>query len=98
MSAAHVSTACCTGETCAAHHDRLLTVDVDPDALLALLEIAVTWHELDYSTTDVLGPTAWLTFAQTHTWTHADRAARAFSVAVDIVGRAAAGPPPAVAV
>jgi len=38
------------------HHDRLLAVDTDADALLELLEIAVTWHELDYSDAEVAGP------------------------------------------
>jgi hypothetical protein len=73
------------------HHDRLLTVDVDIDELLALLELAVTWHELDYSESAVMGPAEWLTFAQTHDWTDPERAERAFSMALDIVGRAAVG-------
>lgn len=76
------------------HHDRLLTVDVDVDELLALLEMAVTWHELDYSDCDVVGPAAWLTFAENHRWTHPERAERAFSLAVDIVGRGTSGAPP----
>ena len=68
MTAAHARTPRC--HTCsasaaqAAHHDRLLLVDVDPDELLALLEMAVTWDELDYSTFDVLGPTEWPSFAE----------------------------------
>ena len=39
---------CPTGPT-RAHHDRLLTIDTDEDALLELMDLAVTWHELDYS-------------------------------------------------
>lgn len=78
-----------------AHHDRLLAVDTDPDALLALVELAVTWHELDYSTEPVVGPREWLTFADRHDWTFPDRAAWAFALAVDIVGRGAVGAPPA---
>lgn len=77
-----------------AHHDRLLAVDTDPDALLGLIELAVTWHELDYSTEPVVGPRAWLTFADRHDWTSPDRAAWAFALAVDIVGRRAVGAPP----
>lgn len=98
MTAAHVRTLCCrecpAAAEHAAHHDRLLTVDVDPDELLALLEMAVTWHELDYSEHPVVGPAAWLTFAQTHRWTHPERAERAFSLAVDIVGRRSTGSDP----
>ncbi|NMI01326.1 hypothetical protein [Pseudonocardia acidicola] len=89
----------CRGECPAAarypaHHDRLLTIDTDLEELLALLELAVTWHELDYSDTPVLGPDAWFRFAELHSWTFPERAERAFSLALDIVGRGAAGPPP----
>lgn len=76
------------------HHDRLLTVDTDPAALLDLLEIAVTWHELDYSESDLVGPADWLTFAETHTWRCPDQARRALSLAVDIVGRHSVGSAP----
>lgn len=70
------------------HHDRLLRVDVDPEELLALLELAVTWHELDYSAEPVVGPAGWADFAARHTWRDPERAERAFSLALDIVGRA----------
>jgi hypothetical protein len=78
----------------AEHHDRLLTLDTDLDTLLELFEIAVTWHELDYSNADVIGPSDWLTFADTHTWRFPDRAARALSLAVDIAARRPDGPDP----
>lgn len=94
MTAAHVRTLCsrdCSaGAEHAAHHDALLSVDVDAEAMLALLEMAVTWHELDYSECGVLGPAAWLTFAQAHRWADPERAERVFSLAVDIVGRGTA--------
>ncbi|MHA6796229.1 hypothetical protein ACVGVM_22355 [Pseudonocardia bannensis] len=76
------------------HHDRLLSVDTDIDAMLALVELAVTWHELDYSESPVVGPAEWLRFADNHDWTYPDRAERVFSLAVDIVGRRAVGLPP----
>jgi hypothetical protein len=81
------------------HHDRLLSIDVDMDELLALLEMAVTWYELDYSGSPVIGPAEWATFAERHDWTHPERAERAFSMAVDIVARSAenAAPPPPLA-
>ena len=96
MTAAHARTTCCcdcaaTAEL-VAHHHRLLLVDVNVDELLALMEMALTWHELDYSSCDVLGPQHWLTFAQRHSWTHPERAESAFSLAVDIVGRSSVGP------
>lgn len=98
MTAARASTTCCracpTAARHAAHHDRLRSVDIDPDELLALFELAVTWHELDYSESSVIGPAGWLTFADSHEWIHPERAAWAFSLAVDIVGRRVAGPPP----
>lgn len=103
MTAAHVRTACCrdcpAATTHAAHHDRLLLVDVDVDELLALIEMAVTWHELEYSDQQVIGPVAWQTFAQTHSWTDPERAERAFSMALDIVGRTLVEPatPPTLA-
>jgi hypothetical protein len=77
-----------------AHHDRLLTVDTNIDVLLELLEIAVTWYELDYSAASVVGPENWSSFADEHTWTVPTRAHRAFSLAVDIAGRRAVGMPP----
>jgi hypothetical protein len=92
MTAAHARTSCCR-DRAAAHHDRLLQVDVDVDALLGLLEMAVTWHELDYSHCAVVGPAAWPTFVEDHQWTHRERAEQAFGLAVDIVGRGVAGPP-----
>ncbi|MCE3552694.1 hypothetical protein LWC33_14655 [Pseudonocardia sp. RS11V-5] len=86
----------CRGECTAAvlrdSHDRLLEVDTDPDALLELIETAVTWHELDYSGCAVVGPQEWLTFADRHRWVHPERAAWAFALAVDIVGRGSVRP------
>ncbi len=62
--------------------------------MLALLEMAVTWHELDYSDSPVIGPAGWSTFAENHQWAHPERAERVFSLAVDIVGRAILYPLP----
>ncbi|GAA1840292.1 hypothetical protein GCM10009836_19510 [Pseudonocardia ailaonensis] len=91
--------AACRGECGAVlhrdHHDRLLAVDTDPDALLELFELAVTWTELDYSDEPVLGPREWMTFAENHRWLFPERAAWAFALAVDVVGRRRVGPPPA---
>jgi len=69
------------------HHDRLLTVEFDIDELLELIELAVTWGELDYSDAGVVPPNQWLDFAACHEWRNPDRAARIFSVATDIALR-----------
>ena len=74
------------------HHARLLAVDTDVDALLDLLEMAVTWRELDWSEAPVIGPRDWPAFAAAHRWRDPARAARVFSLAADIVGRDVAGP------
>jgi hypothetical protein len=96
MTAAHAQPLHCPGCAAtpeqAAHHDRLLRIDVDPGQLLALFEMAVTWYELDYSRCDVLSPTDWAGFAERHSWAHPERAEAAFSLALDIVGRSAGAP------
>lgn len=95
MTAAHASlhlVTCreaCPGGPSRPHHDRLLAVDTDHDVLLELVELAVTWHELDYSRAAVVPPAQWATFAQCHRWSHPDRAEQAFLLATDIVRRGA---------
>ncbi len=69
------------------HHDRLLTVECDIDELLELVELAVTWDELDYSGAAVVPPGQWLEFAACHEWQDPERAARIFSVVTDIALR-----------
>ncbi len=74
-----------------AHHDQLLAVDSDPDAVLDLFELAITWSELDYTGAEVLPPESWLDFAAEHHWRRPDRAARIFALASDVALR---GPRP----
>lgn len=79
----------------AAHHDRLLEVDRDPEAVLDLMELAVTWGELDYSDVDVIGPSHWLEFGARHSWRDPGKAMRAFELADDIArARTLNGAPP----
>jgi hypothetical protein len=66
------------------HHDRLLSLLEEPDEMLALFELAVTWGELDYSGECVVPPACWGSFAEAHEWSDADRASRAFALAADI--------------
>jgi hypothetical protein len=70
-----------------AHHDRLLAVETDPDAVLDLFELAVTWSELDYTGADVLPPETWLDFADEHRWRCPDRVTRMFALASDVALR-----------
>ena len=70
-----------------AHHDLLVRAPTDVAAALELVELAVTWHELDYSQEDVIPPPDWLDFAADHHWDDPDRAERLFLAAVDIAQR-----------
>jgi hypothetical protein len=79
---------CGFGGRLAAHHDRLLQVGTDPVALLDLFELAVTWHELDYSTSEVVPPALWLEFCAQHAWPDPGTAMRAFELATDVAVRA----------
>jgi hypothetical protein len=66
------------------HHDQLLRVLSDTDSMLDLIELAVTWAELDYSRHAVIPPDHWVEFAQAHSWIDGDRAERALSLATDV--------------
>ena len=66
------------------HHDQLLTVLQDPDQLLELMELAVTWGELDYSETPLIPPNRWLEFVDSHIWADGDKAERVMILAMDI--------------
>jgi hypothetical protein len=67
------------------HHARLRTLENDPDALLEFLELAITWHELEYSNATHIPPDRWMAFADSHCWVHPARAQRIFSLATDVV-------------
>jgi hypothetical protein len=71
-----------------AHHDRLLAVETDPDAVVELFETAVTWAELEYPEDSTIPPGRWVEFAETHRWQDPDRALRIFLLASDIALRA----------
>lgn len=74
-----------------AHHDRLTAVETDPDELVELLELAVTWGELDYSASEVVPPDRWLVLAENHRWIDPARMGRLFSLAADIALRSPRG-------
>jgi hypothetical protein len=70
------------------HHDRLLTVDHDLDALIELFELAVTWGELDYSGQRLVEPARWSAFMSAHRWQSRIRAQQIFELAGDVALRA----------
>ncbi|MGH8961965.1 MAG: hypothetical protein ACRDWT_12395, partial [Jatrophihabitantaceae bacterium] len=57
--------ACADYRSANAHHDRLLAVEHDLDALVDLFDLAVTWGELDYSGQRLIGPVRWPDFVST---------------------------------
>ncbi|MCF7550412.1 hypothetical protein [Pseudonocardia sp. WMMC193] len=75
-----------------AHHDRLLAVETDPDAVVELFETAVTWAELEYPAESTIPPAQWVEFAEKHRWQDPDRALRIFLLAADIARRGARTP------
>ena len=79
-----------------AHHDRLLAVESDPDAMLELFDLAVTWHELEYDADEMIAPARWPEFAERHRWQDPARVERIFALATDIAMRAVPAVHPAV--
>lgn len=66
------------------HHARLRTLENDQDALLEFLELAITWHELEYSRAALIPPDQWMAFVESHRWTSPARVERIFSLATDV--------------
>jgi len=79
---------CHFGGPLKAHHDQLLRVDRDPDQAFELLELALTWDELDYDAEHLIEPAAWDHFLESHRWRDRARAVRVFSLADSIMMRA----------
>lgn len=86
---------CCTSyrHSHPEHHDRLLQVETDGIyGATELMELAVTWEELDYSDLPVIAPDHWPDFVDAHPW-H-DRQAVAKLVELALAGRRARPPRP----
>jgi hypothetical protein len=75
---------CAFGGVTERHHTRLMAIEYDQDAFLELMELAVTWPELEYSETRTIPPDSWMAFVESHRWADPDRIDRIFSVATDI--------------
>ena len=76
---------CSFGGATERHHGRLTTIEYDQDVFLELMELAVTWPELEYSETHTIPPDSWMAFVESHRWADPDRVERIFSIATDIV-------------
>jgi hypothetical protein len=68
------------------HHDHLLRLETDPDAVVDLFELAVTWGELEY--VNHVEPNRWLEFVAAHRWTDQARVERIVGLAFDAALRA----------
>lgn len=66
------------------HHDRLLQLGAESAVFVELMELAVTWGELDYSESDVIPPNRWLEFVDCHIWVDGEQVERMVSLAVDV--------------
>jgi hypothetical protein len=66
------------------HHRKLITIESDQSAVLDLMELAITWPELEYSDTPTIAPAQWISFVESHRWLDSGRVERIFSVATDI--------------
>ena len=73
-----------------AHHDELLRAPTELAMAVALLELATSWYEIDYSGEALIAPGDWLRFVAEHTWPDPDLAQRLFGVAVDVSRRSSA--------
>ena len=66
-----------------AHHEQLLHTATDVAAAVDLVELAVTWDELDYGDEPLIAPHDWHEFWSEHAWPDPDLAFRLFTVALD---------------
>jgi hypothetical protein len=82
-----LSCSCTFYRSARVHHDRLLTVEDDLDALIDLFDLAVTWGELDYSGYRLVEPVAWSEFMSGHRWQNVNRVQQIFQLATDVALR-----------
>ena len=61
-----------------AHHRRLVSLEREPmTALVELIEMAATWHEIEYGESEpVIPPDEWIAFAEDHAWVDGDSGLR----------------------
>ncbi|WP_394932663.1 hypothetical protein [uncultured Ilumatobacter sp.] len=57
-----------------AHHDRLITLEQDPLAVLGeLVDLAATWGEVEDPAIAVIDPADWIGFVEQHEWKNPER-------------------------
>jgi len=78
------STCHCRFSLVGSHHDQLVRAATDVGMALELLELAVTWEELEYGGEPVIPPVDWLEFVAQHSWDDPVLAQRLFSAARDV--------------
>ena len=71
------------------HHDQLLAAAGSVENAVDLLDVAVTWGELDYSGQELIDPSQWRQFLSAHRWPDRALAGRLFGLAEDIALRCA---------
>ena len=73
-----------------AHHDELLSIErASFDVTTHVVEMAVTWHELEYGERAVVQPQDWLEFVECHEWQDRDRVRDFFIALQSLVGTTA---------
>lgn len=85
----HEQTCCRFHESALAHHDSLLRVTDSVEDALALLDLAVTWAELDYSSSVLVPVEQWREFVTAHRWRDRALAQRIFDLATEIATQSA---------
>lgn len=70
------------------HHERMLQLESDGIyGVTELIELALTWDELDYSDTPVIPPDEWDAFVANHQWRDPTAVAEVVVVALDCLRR-----------
>ena len=87
LAAARCLGSCVFREQAPWHHDQLLAASDSVEHAADLLDLAVTWGELDYSGEQLIDPGQWLRFLAAHRWPDHDLAARIFGLAEDVALR-----------
>lgn len=68
------------------HHDELLSVETASfDAVTSIIEMAVTWNEVEYDERPLIDPSEWLDFADAHTWSDPARVTDFFLATISLL-------------
>ncbi len=69
------ASSCRFRETAPDHHDRLVRLEVSTfEVVTELIELAATWHELEYcECAPLVPPDEWIPFIESHRWSDFER-------------------------